>query len=57
MLQSVVWDPNMKKKKHENTDKVNREALRWVKSLKDLSFEEILEKPKLPTLGEEKEVM
>ncbi len=52
---AVVWNPHLKKKKTEKTEKVQRAATRWVPSLRDLSYEERLKKLQLPTLTERKE--
>ncbi len=51
---AVVWNPHLKK--HiEKLEKVQRAATRWVPSLRDLSYEERLQKLQLPTLTERRE--
>ena len=46
---AVVWSPHQKKHIN-NIEKVQRAATKWAPSLRDLSYEERLEKLNLPTL-------
>ena len=48
---AVVWSPHLKKHIMK-IEKVQRAATRWVPSLRDLSYEERLDKLQLPTLEE-----
>ena len=46
---AVVWNPHLKKHV-KKIEKVQRAATRWVPSLRDLNYEERLNKLNLPTL-------
>ncbi len=49
-------EPSLEKKKNrEKTEKVQRAAMSWVPSLRDLSYEERLKKLQLPTLTARRE--
>ena len=48
---AVVWSPHLKKHV-KKIEKIQRAATRWVSRLRDLSYEERLDKLQLPTLEE-----
>ena len=48
---AVVWSPHMKKN-IKKTDRVQRAAASWVSSLRNISYEERLDKLQLPSLEE-----